>query len=182
MAAITAQYEGHMKATNESHTQQIPMMLGKISDPGGAKPGFQTDYNRDKLDSKVFTKMDKFDGEWKDWSSTFKSAVRSSSHDEFNLLTWAEKEETEIIDVDTQAPHNIQDASDLDSALFNQIAMLMRGESIHIMHNSNFSGTEAWRRLTKRHSPTTPVRGLQLMMSEVSPQNDRKMGNESSCS
>ena len=115
----------------------------------------------DKLDSKVFTK-DKFDGEWKDWSFT--------SHDEFNLLNWAEKEETEIIDVDTQAPHNIQDASDLDSALFNQIAMLLGGESIHIMHNSNFSGTEARRRLTKRCSPTTPVRGLQLMMSVVSPQ------------
>ena len=59
----------------------------------------------------------------------------------------------------------------------NQIAMLMRGESIHIMHNSNFSGTEARRRLTKRCSPTTPVRGLQLMMSVVSPKKVTK-GNK----
>ena len=95
---------------------------------------------------------------------------RSSSHDAFDLLNWAEKEETEIIDVDAQAPDNIRDASDLDSALFNQIAMFMRRESMHIMHNSNFSGNEAWRRLTKRYSPTIPVRGLPLMMSEVSPQ------------
>ena len=48
---------------------------------------------------------------------------------------------------------------------------------MQIMHNSNFSGTEGWRRLTKRYSPTTPVRGLQLMMSVVSPQKITK-GNQ----
>ena len=177
MAAITAQYEAHMKATNENHTQQIQMMLNQIQNLGGTQSGLETNYNREKLDPKVFTKVDKFDGEWKDWSFTFKSAVRSSSHDAFALLYWAEKEESEIIDVDAQAPNNIRDASDLDSASFNQIAMLMKGESMQIMHNSNFSGTEAWRRLTKRYSPTTPVRGLQLMMSVVSPQKITK-GNK----
>ena len=121
MAAITAQYEAHMKATNENHTQQIQMMLNQIQNPGGAQPGFETNYNREKLDLKVFTTVDKFDGEWKDWSFSFKSA------DAFDLLNWVEKEETEIIDVDAQAPNNIRDASDLDSALFNQIAMLMKG-------------------------------------------------------
>ena len=177
-AAITAQYEAHMKATNENHTQQIQMMLNQIQNPGGTQPGLETNYNREKLDPKVFTKVDKFDGEWKDWSFTFKSAVRSSSHDAFDLLNWAEKEETEIIDVDAQAPNNIRDASDLDSALFNQIAMLMKGESTQIMHNSNFSGTEAWRRLTTRYSPTTPARGLAAyMMSVVSPQQITK-GNK----
>ena len=153
------------------------MMLNQIQNPGGAQPGLETNYNREKRYSKVFTKVDKFDGEWKDWGFTFKSAVRSSNHDAFDLLNWAEKEETEIIDVDARAPNNIRDASDLDSALFNQIAMLMKGESMQIMHNSNFSGTEAWRRLTKRYSPTTPVRGLQLMMSVVSPQKITK-GNK----
>ena len=69
--------------------------------------------------------------------------VRSSSHDAFDLLNWAEKGETEIIDVDAQAPDNIRDASDLDSALFNQIAIFMRGESMQIMHK---------RRLAKRYS------------------------------
>ena len=138
MAAITAQYEEHMKATNESHTQQIQMMLNQIQKPGGAQPGLEANYNREKLDTNVFTKVDKFDGECKDWSFTFKSAVRSSSHDAFDVLNWAVKEETEIIDVDAQAPNNIRDADDLDSALFNQIAMLMKGESMQIMHNSNF--------------------------------------------
>ena len=47
---------------------------------------------------------------------------------------------------------------------------------MQIMHNSNFSGTESWRRLTKRSSPTTQV-WLQLMMSVVSPQKITK-GNE----
>ena len=59
------------------------------------------------------------------------------------------------------------------------------------MHNSNFSGTEAWLRLAKRCSPTTPVRGLQLMMSVVSPQKISKgntvlemidRGDENTCS
>ena len=109
-------YEAHKKATNESHTQHVQMMLGKISEPCGAKPGIETNYNRDKLDPKVFTKVDKFDGERNDWNFTFKSAVRSSSHDAFDLLNWAEEEETEVSDVDTQAPHNIRDASDLDSS------------------------------------------------------------------
>ena len=73
---------------------------------------------------------------------------------------------------------NIRDANDLDSALFNQIAMLMRGESMQIIHNSNFSGTEeAWRHFTKRYSPTTPVRGLQLTISVVSPRKITK-GNK----
>ena len=155
-----------MKAIPSRHK----MMLGKISDPGGAKPGFETNYNRDKLDSKVFPKVDKFDGEWKDWSFICNSAVRSASHDAFDLLNWAEKKETEISHVDAQAPDNIRDASDLDSALFNQIAMLMRRENVQILHNSDFSETESWRRFTKRYSPTTPVRWLHLMMFAVSPQ------------
>ena len=41
---------------------------------------------------------------------------------------------------------------------------------MQITHSSNFSGTEARRRLAKRRSPATPARGLQLMMSVVSPQ------------
>ena len=69
------QYEAHMKATNETHTQQIQKMLSQIQKPGGAKmlsqiqkPGgaqqrLELNYNREKLDSKVFTKVDKFDGE-----------------------------------------------------------------------------------------------------------------------
>ena len=50
MAAITAQYDAHMKATNETHTEQIQMMLGEIPDPGGAKPGFETNWSKNKLD------------------------------------------------------------------------------------------------------------------------------------
>ena len=107
--------EAHMKATNETHTQQIQKMLSQIQKPGGAQQGLEMNYNREKLDSKVFTKVDKFDGEWKDWSFTFKSAARSSSHDAFDVLTWAEEEETENIDVDAQAANNIRDASDLRS-------------------------------------------------------------------
>ena len=66
-----------------------------------------------------------------------------------------------------------------DSALFNQIAMLMKGESMQIMHNSNFSGTESMappHEALLSHDSSTR---LQLMMSVVSPQKITK-GNRSS--
>ena len=189
VAAIAAQYEAHMKATNENHTQQIQMMLNQIQNLGGARPGLETNYNREKLDSKVFTKVDKFDGEWKDWRFTFKSAVRSSSHDVFDLLNWAEKEETEIIDVDAQAPKNIRDASDLVSALYNQIAMLMKGESMQNMHNSNFSGTAPPHEALLSHDSSTRIAAYDVRSEptedhegQQGPRNDRKMRDENTCS
>ena len=176
MNAMQVQYEAHMKAMNEDHQKQIQVMINQIRAQGSTPPGLGT-HSKTHLDSKAFMKVDKFTGEWKDWSFTFKSAVRSTNRDAFDLLSWAEKEEKDIIDVETQAPNELDDVGDIDSALFNQLAMLMKGESMQIMHNSNFSGCEAWRRLTKRYSPTTPVRGLQLMMSVVSPQKIKK-GNK----
>ena len=110
MAAIHTQYEAHMKATSGTHNTQIQMVLGRLHSQGAVHSGSVANNHREKLDSKVFTKVDMFDGERKDWSFTFKSAVRSSSHDAFDLLNWAEKEDTEIIDVATQAPDNIENA------------------------------------------------------------------------
>ena len=66
MAVITAQYQAHLKATNGNHSEQIQMMLSQIQNPGGAQPGFEKNCKNEKLDSKVFTKVNKFCGEWKD--------------------------------------------------------------------------------------------------------------------
>ena len=38
-----------------------------------------------------------------------------------------------------------------------------------MLHTSEFSGFEAWRKLSKRYSPTTPMRGMQLMMAAINP-------------
>ena len=34
-----------------------------------------------------------------------------------------------------------------------------------MLHTSGYNGLEAWRKLCKRYSPTTPMRGMQLMMA-----------------
>ena len=125
MNAMQVQYEAHMKAMNEDHQKQIQVMINQIRAQGSTPPGLGT-HSKTHLDSKAFMKVDKFTGEWKDWSFTFKSAVRSTNRDAFDLLSWAEKEEKDIIDVETQAPNELDDVGDIDSALFNQLAMLMR--------------------------------------------------------
>ena len=42
---------------------------------------------------------------------------------------------------------------------------MVEGEPLQILYNSNFSGLEAWRKLSKRYSPTTPMRGMQLLLA-----------------
>ena len=100
------------------------------------------------------------------------------------MLNWAEEEETENIDVDAQAANNIRDASDLSSRCS------LREKACKSCTTPTFLEVKAWLRLGKRYSPTTPVRGLQLMMS-VSPQKISKgntvpemidRGDENTCS
>ena len=46
------------------------------------------------------------------------------------------------------------------AGIFNILGTVVKGESLQILYNSNFSGAEAWRKLAKRFSPTTPMRGM----------------------
>ena len=92
------------------------------------------------------------------------------------LLNNAEKEEHEINDLEMPEI----DHQNMSAAIFNILATVMKGEPLQILHNSNFSGCEAWRRLTKRYSPTTPMRGMQLLLATLSPGKVKKMDEPSS--
>ena len=94
----------------------------------------------------------------------------------YALLEWSEKEESETEDEkDFKEESNRIDSS----AFFNILGTVMKGEPRQILFNSNFSGAEAWRKLTKRYSPTTPMRGMQLPLATISPGRPKKLEDTS---
>ena len=84
------------------------------------------------------------------------------------LFEWAEHETTEIEDFDEFEGDN--DVTErLSGQLFNLITMTS-GEPLQLLHNCYYNGAEAWRRLTKRYSPSSPLRAMQLMMQVIAPE------------
>ena len=125
------------------------------------------------VDEKFYKKVENFNGEqnWRDWSFQFKSATKNAQQEAYHLLEWAEKEESEITD-DLQ----LKDKEiNISPGIFNILGTIVKGEPLQMLHTSGFSGLEAWRKLSKRYSPTTPMRGMQLMMAAVSPGRAKKL-------
>ena len=78
----------------------------------------------------------------------------------------AEHETTEIEDFDEFEGDN--DVTErLSGELFNLITTMTSGEPLQLLHNCNYNGAEAWRRLAKRHSPSSPLRAMQLLMQVI---------------
>ena len=126
---------------------------------------------RSTVDEKHYRKLVVFGGEhWKDWSFQFRSSTRASSGEAYDILNWAEKETTEISDfamMDNLIDEDV--AERLSGELFNVIPTTVKGEPLQLLHNCDFNGAEAWRRLSKRYSPSTPLRAMQLMIQVVNP-------------
>jgi len=126
---------------------------------------------RTTVDEKHYRKLGVFGGEhWKDWSFQFRSSTRASSGEAYDILNWAEKETTEISDfamMDNLIDEDV--AERLSGELFNVISTTVKGEPLQLLHNCDFNGAEAWRRLSKRYSPSTPLRAMQLMIQVVNP-------------
>ena len=119
------------------------------------------------VDEKYYKRVENFNGEqnWRDWAFQFKSATKTAQEDAYYLLEWAEKEQSEIDDdLTLKDPEK-----NISSAIFNILGTLVKGEPLQMLHTSGFSGLEAWRKLSKRYSPTTPMRGMQLLMAVISP-------------
>ena len=77
------------------------------------------------------------------------------------MIETAEKEENAL--------SLTEEERSLSSGIFNILGTLVKGEPLQILHTSGFSGFEAWRKFSKRYSPTTPMRGMQLMMAAINP-------------
>jgi len=126
---------------------------------------------RTTVDEKHYRKLVVFGGEhWKDWSFQFRSSTRASSGEAYDILNWAEKETAEISDFSEMDNLIDEDVAErLSGELFNVISTTVKGEPLQLLHNCDFNGAEAWRRLSKRYSPSTPLRAMQLMIQVVNP-------------
>ena len=121
------------------------------------------------IDERFYRKINVFLGDnWKDWSFQFRSATRGSSNLACKLLDCAEKEATKIEDY-AEFEGDGEEAAKLSGELFNIISTMVQGEALQLMHNCDFNGAEAWRRLARRYAPSTPLRAMQLMLQIVNP-------------
>ena len=117
------------------------------------------------INEKYYKRLESFTGEqaWRDWSFQFKSATTTANDAAYPLIETAEKEEKGI----DNALSLTEEERSLSSGIFN--ILIIKGEPLQMLHTSGFSGFEAWRKLSKRYSPTTPMRGMQLMMAASNP-------------
>ena len=156
--------------------QMMTQTLQSLGAQQGSVPG-RSDASRhsrkiEDVDDKYFKKIKTFKGEnWKDWAFHFKAAVRASNMIAFDLLVWSEKETNDIdtfVDFDDCTA---KQAEDISAGIFNQLVQVVDigSESMDILQNSNCCGLAAWRKLIKRFAPTTPLRGMHLMMQVVTP-------------
>ena len=127
-----------------------------------------------KIEERHYRKLGQFGGQfggqnWKDWAFQFRSATRSSSQKAYKILEWAEQQSTEIEDF-SEYEGDDEESDQICAQLFNVITTMVTGEPLQLMHNCDFNGAEAWRRLSKRYSPTSPLRMMQLMLQVVSPE------------
>ena len=112
------------------------------------------------IDERHYRKISSFSGSnWKDFSFQFKAATRSSSDDVYKMLCWAEQETSEI-DPTSYVDMTDEMAKQVSGEMFNILTTCLTGEPLQMMHNCNFNGMEAWRRLTKRCSPTSSLRAM----------------------
>jgi len=157
LQAISTLITGTVQAVLAAQTQQQQQTAAA-----------QTRAHVDRIDERYYRKISQFNGEnWKDWCFQFKSATRGSSNVAYKLLNWAEKETTKIEDYG-DFEHEDQ-AERLSNELFNIISTMVQGEALQVLHNCDYNGAEGWRRLSRRYSPSTPLRAMQLMLQVVNP-------------
>ena len=130
---------------------------------------------RRAVDERYYRKINIFNGiGWKDFSFQFKAATRSSHEVAFDFLCWAELEHSDINPQNYTELH-VESTNRLSGELFNVLTTSLEGEPLQMLYNCNFNGLEAWRRLSKRYSPTTPSRAMQLMLQIISPEKTKDL-------
>ena len=130
---------------------------------------------RRAVDERYYRKINIFNGTgWKDFSFQFKAATRSSHEVAFDLLCWAELEQSDI-DPQSYTELHVESTQRVSGELFNVLTTSLEGEPLQMLYDCNFNGLEAWQRLSKRYSPTTPLRAMQLMLQIISPEKTKDL-------
>ena len=92
------------------------------------------------------------------------SAVICTSDDAYNMLKTAEKQTLEI--TTTQIKTDLGDEGvRIAKELYHKIGLLVSGEALVIVRSvTDMNGAEAWRRLSRRCQPDTPMRRLHRLI------------------
>ena len=89
---------------------------------------------RSTVDEKHYRKVVVFGGEhWKDWSFQFRSSTRASSGQAYDILNWAEKEQSEIEDFAMMDDIDEDEAERLSGELFNVISTTVKRRTIAVV-------------------------------------------------
>ena len=151
----------------------VAMTVGQLNPQGAAAA--TVNYKSPRVDERHFRKVGTFGGtNWKDFSFQFKAACRNSSDKAYKMLIWAEQQVQEI---DANGFTELIDGKALQMSgdIFNILTTALSGEPLQMLHNCNFNRAESWRRLTKRYSPSTPLRAMQLMLQVIAPEKCKDM-------
>ena len=142
----------------QQHTAIEAMMNNERGRPAAQAQG---------INEKNYKRVESFTGEqaWRDWSFQIQVSAKTANEAAYHFIETADKEEKEIDD----ALSLTEEERSLSSRIFNILGTLVKGELLQMLHTSGFSGFEAWRKLSKRYSTTTPMRSMQLMMAAINP-------------
>ena len=115
-----------IQAAVQTMQQQQVTIQAMLSHDRGHQP-------HQKIDEKFYKKVESFSGEqnWRDWSFHFKSATKMADESAYQLLDWAEKEESDIDDDLMKDTDKIT-----SSAIFNVLGTLVKGEPLQMLHTS----------------------------------------------
>ena len=86
----------------------------------------------------------------------------------WEVLNWAEQETTEIHSF-AECYVDDKETDRISGELFNVLVTALKGEPLQMLHNCDYNGAKAWRRLSRWYSPSTPLRAMQLMLQGAKP-------------
>ena len=138
----------------------------------------QDNERRGGLNERRFRELGTFDGkdeEWKEFALKFRANVKESNVKIYEAMKWAEAQTDEILEEVIADEFGEDAGAKYATAVYNRLIHHLKGPALTIHQGVvNENGLEAWRALTKRYNPMTPMRGLELMLKVVVPGKAKK--------
>jgi hypothetical protein len=166
-----------MRITQQQQAEQFRLVLGEFTvsmqamGGGGGGHGGGGQRSSD-LRERQFRDIHPFDGNeghWKEWSLKFKAMVKEANPQIYEDLNWAESETDDITETCIKGERGEYNVA-YSTMVYNRLITLLSGSAL-IIHQTvpDENGLEVWRLLSKRYNPTTPMRGIQLMLRVMNP-------------
>ena len=171
MQAARAAQEGE----RQSRDQEVASLMAMVQAQAQATPVAPAAPGppRGDLRDRCFRDLGDFDGDeraWAEWALRFRALVREANDAIFDAIVWAECcGETDILQADllTVDP---QQGPKIAVMIYNRLVLHLKGDAFTVHQGvAAENGLEVWRRLVQRFAPTSPMRGLQLMLRVVAP-------------